>query len=238
MTTRDKDELDDRALPPARLEAPPPSPELLAAVRGMQPVRTRGRFGALALVALLGLVGPAAVLARGVYRPDLGALPLGWVVAAAALWTAAFVLSLTAALVPRRGDVLPAPARASRIGGAALLGLLVFTLLATLQVPGVSRRPADGHMTLLQSCVHCARFVVAIALPFLLAGLYALRRLVPMGRARIGLALGAAGGAMGGLVLHFICPYAQTAHVVLGHVGGAILAGALGAGLLAALLRR
>jgi len=234
----DRDDLDGRALPPSRLEAPPPSPELLAAVLGMQPVRPRRRFGALALVALVGLVWPAAVLARGAYRPDLGALPLGWVAAAAALWTAAFVFSLTAALVPRRGDVLPAPDRASRVGGAALIGLLIFTLLATLEVPGVSRRPQDAHMTLLQSCVHCAKFVVAISLPFVLVGLFALRRLVPMGRARIGLALGAAGGAMGGLVLHFICPYAQTAHVVLGHVGGAILAAAVGAGLLAALLRR
>jgi hypothetical protein len=234
----DRDDLPDRALPPARLEAPPPSPELLAALRGMQQVRTRTRFGALALVAAVGLLWPAGVLARGVYRPDLGALPLGWVVAAAALWAAAFVLSLTAALVPRRGDVLPAPDRASRVGGAALLGLLVFTLLATLEVPGVSLHPADRNMTLLQSCVHCAKFVVGISLPFVLVGLFALRRLVPMGRARVGLALGAAGGAVGGLVLHFICPYAQTAHVVLGHVGGAILAAAVGAGLLGALLRR
>jgi hypothetical protein len=59
-----------------------------------------------------------------------------------------------------------------------------------------------------------------------------------MGRARVGLALGAAGGAMGGLVLHFICPYADTAHVVLGHLGGAILAAAAGAALFAAALRR
>ena len=59
-----------------------------------------------------------------------------------------------------------------------------------------------------------------------------------MGRARLGMALGAAGGAMGGFVLHFICPYAETAHVVLGHVGGTILAAAAGAALLPALLRR
>jgi hypothetical protein len=231
-------DFDDRALPPGKLEAPAPSHELLNAVQRMKPVRTRTRFGALAAVALVGLIWPALVLALHAYRPDLGALPLGWVIAAAALWGAAFVLSLTAALVPRRGDVLPAPGRASRVGGVALGALFLFALAATVQVPGVSLRPEDVHLTLMQSCVHCASFVLEIAVPFLVVGLFALRRLVPMGRARIGLALGAAGGAMGGFVLHFICPLAGTAHVVLGHVGGTILAAAAGAALLPALLRR
>jgi hypothetical protein len=235
VSTKD---FDERLLPPDRVEAPPPSPDLLKAVQGMQPVRTRGRFGALALVALVGLLLPVAVLARGIFRPDLGALPLGWVLAAAALWATAFIAPLATALVPRRGDVLPAPGDASRVGGVALAGLFAFTLLATFQVPGVSLRPEDRHLTLFQSCVHCATFVLEIATPFLLAGLFALRRLVPVGRARLGMALGAAGGAMGGFVLHFICPYAETAHVVLGHVGGTILAAAAGALLLPAVLRR
>jgi hypothetical protein len=231
-------ELDERALPPGRIQAPAPSPDLLNAVAGMKPVRTRSRFGALGVVALGGLLWPALVLTRHAYRVDLGALPLGWVIAAAALWGAAFVLSLTAALVPRRGDVLPAPGRASRVGGVAVAGLLAFALAASVQAPGVSLHPEDAHMTLAQSCVHCASFVLEIAVPFLVFGLFALRRLVPMGRARVGMALGAAGGAMGGLVLHFICPFAGTAHVVLGHVGGTILAAAAGAALLPALLRR
>jgi hypothetical protein len=231
-------DFDDRALPPGQLQAPAPSNALLNAVQGMKPVRTRTRFGAIAAVALLGLIWPAVVLTHHAYRPDLGALPLGWVIGAAALWGAAFVLSLTAALVPRRGDVLPAPGRASRVGGVALAGLFAFALAASAQVRGVSLRPEDAHMTLAQSCVHCASFVLEIAVPFLLLGLFTLRRLVPMGRARIGMALGAAGGAMGGFVLHFICPLAGTAHVVLGHVGGTLLAAAAGAALLPALLRR
>ena len=235
MTVKD---FDTGGLPPEQMKAPGPSPELLNAIGGMKPVRTRTRFGALAAVALVGLIWPALVLTRHAYRPDLGALPLGWVIAAAALWGAAFVLSLTAALVPRRGDVLPAPGPASRVGGAALAGLFAFALAATVRVPGVSLRPEDLHMTLVQSCVHCASFVLEIAGPFLVVGLIALRRLVPMGRARIGLALGAAGGAMGGFVLHFICPMAGTVHVLVGHVGGTILAAAAGAALLPALLRR
>ena len=64
------------------------------------------------------------------------------------------------------------------------------------------------------------RHHLQVAAVFLVAGLLALRRLVPVGRSRAGMALGAAGGAMGGLVLAFICPFANTAHVVLAHVGG------------------
>jgi hypothetical protein len=231
-------DFDDRALPPGKIEAPAPSHDLLNAIQGMKPVRTRTRFGALGAVALVGLIWPALVLGFHAYRPDLGALPVVWVIAAAALWGAAFVLSLTAALVPRRGDVLPAPGRASRVGGLALGGLLAFVLAASAQAPGASLRPEDAHMTLAQSCVHCASFVLEIAVPFFVVGVIALRRLVPMGRPRIGLALGAGGGAMGGFVLHFICPFAGTAHVLLGHVGGTILAAAAGAALLPALLRR
>jgi hypothetical protein len=217
---------------------PPPSPDLLGTVAGMKPVRTRTRFGAFALVALIGLIWPLLALGHLPLRRDLEALPTWWVITAAILWGLSFVLSLAAALVPRRGDVLPAPGRASRIGGAALIVLFLFALAATAQAPGSSARPEDLQMSLFQSCVHCARFVFEIAAVFLLIGLVALRRLVPMGGPRIGLALGAAGGAMGGLVLHFICPIAGTTHVVLGHVGGMALAATAGALLLAGAARR
>jgi hypothetical protein len=143
-----------------------------------------------------------------------------------------------AALVPRRGDVLPAPGRASRVSAAAMAAVLLFALVATAQAPGLSVRPEDLHWSLLRSCVHCVGFVFEISAVFLLIGLLALRRLVPMGGSRIGMALGAAGGAMGGLVLHFICPIAGTAHVVLAHVGGMVLAAAAGALLLSGVLRR
>ena len=52
------------------------------------------------------------------------------------------------------------------------------------------------------------------------------------------MALGAAGGAMGGSLLLFICPFASTAHVVLAHVGGMVLTAVAGALLAAAVIRR
>jgi len=231
MTTRD---FGDGVLgPPGEFTAaPPPAAELLNTVAGMKPVRTRTRFGAFALVALIGLVWPVVALAHLPLRRDLAALPTWWVITAATLWGVSFVLSLAAALVPGRGDVLPAPGRASRISGTAMAVLLMFALVASAQAPGLSVRPEDLHWSLFRSCVHCVSFVFEISAAFLLIGLLAL------GGSRIGMALGAAGGAMGGLVLHFICPIAGTAHVVLAHVGGMVLAAAAGALLLSSVTRR
>jgi hypothetical protein len=225
-------DLDERMLGEATgVGAPPPAPTpaLLRAIEGMKPVRTRTRFGAATVVALIGLVGPAIALARGPLRRDLTALPVAWVVAAAALWGAAFALSLVAALVPRRGDVLPAPSRASFVSAAAMTVVGVFALVATVDVPGVSMLPAERGWTLAESCLHCIGTIGKVAVVFLIAGLFALRRLVPVGGSRVGMALGAAGGATGGLLLVFLCPFASPAHVVGGHVVGMLLAAVAGA---------
>jgi len=105
----------------------------------------------------------------------------------------------------------------------------VFALCASVEAPGVSLHPADLHMSLLGSAIHCAFTALLLAVPSILIGLAALRRLAPVGGVRVGLALGAAGGALGGLVLHLICPIANAGHVLLGHVGGMALAAALAA---------
>jgi hypothetical protein len=233
-------DFDDRVLGEATgvgAPPPPPSADLLRAVQGMKPVRTRSRLGAFAAVALAGLVGPAVVLIRGPFRRDWPGLPAAWVIAAVALWGVSFALSLAAALVPRRGDVLPAPSRASRIAAAAMAALALFALFATVEVPGLSMQPAERGWTLFESCLHCIGTIAKVALVFLVVGLVALRRVVPVGRARVGMALGAGAGAMGGLLLVFICPFASAAHVTLGHVGGTVLAAIAGALLLPAVAR-
>ncbi len=237
MTVKD---FDDRLLGKATgigEPAPPPAADLMKAVADMKPVRTRGRFAAFLVVALLGLVAPIATLLWRPLRRDLHALPMAWLVVAALVWALSFVLTLAATLVPRRGDVLPSAGRASRVGTAALVVLALFALLATIDAPGVSVHPV-GMRALLDSCVHCAGFVARIAAVFLIVGVLALRRLAPVGRSKLGMALGAAGGAMGGLVLVFLCPIGGAAHMVLGHVGGMALAAAAGALVLPGLLRR
>jgi hypothetical protein len=223
-----------------RLDAPPPppSPELLARIGGMRAVRTRGRFAALAAVATAGIIAPIGFLMLTPWRRDLSALPPAWVAVAAAVWFAAFAASLGAALVPARGDVLPSAGRASRVAIAAVGILGAFTLFGSVDAPGVSPRLPPGVWPLLASCLRCIALLLPIAVVFLLAGVVVLRRVLPMGARRIGLALGAAGGAMGGFVLHWHCPFAATAHVVLGHFAGLLLATLAGALLLPALLER
>jgi hypothetical protein len=223
-----------------RLDAlpPPPAAELLSKIGGMQAVRTRGRFAALAAVAAAGIVVPVALLALMSWRRDLLALPPAWVIGAGAIWFAAFATPLVVALVPARGDVLPSAGRASRVALAVVAALAAFTLVGSVEAPGVSPRLPPGAWPLAQSCLRCISLLLPVAAVFLIAGIIALRRVLPTGARRIGVALGAAGGAMGGFVLHWHCPLAQTAHVVLGHVGGVVLAVAAGALLLPALLER
>lgn len=236
MTVEDPD---DRALRDglgAAAPPPPPAPALLEAVGRMKPVRTRTRFGAFLTVLMVGAIAPAVSLLTRPVRRDLSGLPPAWVIAGAALWAGAFVLTLAAALIPRRGDVLPAAGRAARVGAAALVALFLFALLATADVPGVSVRPEALGWSLAESCGHCLKFVLPIAALLMLGGVFVLRRALPMGARRIGLALGAAGGAVAGLALHFQCPIAGTAHVVLAHVGGMVLAALAGGLVLPALL--
>jgi len=236
MTDRD---FDDRALG-RRLESaepPPPAGDLLAAVQGMKPVRTRSRFGAFLTVLGVGLIGPLASLLLLPMRADLAALPRVWVAAGAALWLGAFVSSLAAALIPRREDVMPAAGRASRVAAAGMVVLFLFEALATAEVPGVSVE-ASAVGGLLGSCMHCWKVIFPIAGVFLLAGVFVLRRVLPVGARRIGVALGTAGGAVAGLALHFQCPIAGAAHVVAAHVGGMVLAAVVGGVVLPAVLER
>ena len=196
----------------------------------MKPVRTRTRFGRGGG----GRAGRAWSGRRSRSRAGrcAGIWPRcrsRWVIAAVALWGGAFVLSLVAALVPRRGDVLPAPSRASRSPARRW----PWWRCSRCSRPSTFRAsaccPAERGWTLFESCVHCIGTVGKVAAVFLIVGLLALRRLVPVGGSRVGMALGAAGGAMGGLLLVFICPFATAAHVVLGHVGGMVLAAVAGA---------
>jgi len=233
------DGIDDRLSGAARaLPPPPPSPEMLKAIAAVKPVRTRSRFGAFLTVLAIGAMWPAFTLIGSPLRKDLGGLPPAWVAIGTALWAVTLVVSLAVALVPARGDVLPSAGRASRVS-ATLMGLvLLFTAVWTASAPGVSLRPEDLGMTLIQSCYGCGKYVLQVAAIVMILGLLFLRRVLPVGGRRIGLAVGAAGGALGGLALHFLCPIGTTVHVLLSHVGAMVLASLAGALIFQGLLGR
>ncbi len=213
-------------------QSPPPSPALLEAIRTMQPVRTRVPARTLLLVLAVGLVWPvAAVIHRT--RADLPFLPVAWVVAMALAWAGGVVAPLVAALVPRRGEVLADGARAGRVAALCASLLVLLGLLATVDAPGKTTIP-DSFW---RGWWHCVTFGLKVAVPVLIVSALVLRRLHPVGSWRVGAALGAAGGALGGLTLHFICGYGGGLHVGLAHAGAVVLAAGLGALVLSPFLR-
>jgi hypothetical protein len=206
---------------------PPPSRSLLDAVEQMQPVRTRVPWRTLAaVVAALLAIGAVPMLLRKL-RVDLPDLPLTWVILQAAAWTAAFVLPLAAAIVPPRGQVLPDTLRQGRIAAAVALTMIGLALAWT---PHSDRSlPSDGA-ALWPTVGHCLRFTLKLWVGAFAVALFAVRRVVRVGSWRAGAALGAAGGALSGLALHFLCAYASTPHVTIAHAGGValcVLGGAL-----------
>lgn len=207
---------------------PPPAPALHAAVRDARRVTPRRPARTLALLVAVATVAPAASLLGGGLREDLTFLPALWVAGGAAIWAAAGGLLFARAVLPRRGDVLPDPARALRVALVVSLFLVAFGLWVTVDAP----RPADGGGSFAAAWAHCTGLSVSFTLPLLLVAAGALRRLHPLGGPLIAATVGAAGGAVAGLALHFGCPVGGGLHVGLSH-GGAV---ALNAILAAAIL--
>jgi hypothetical protein len=196
--------------------APPPGPQLAAALAELRPVRTRVPARAVAL--LLG--ASAAMVAAGVgaagLREDLGALPAMWIAGVAVAWVAGLLVSVLAATWPRPGQVLPDPARAARVALLVAGGLMLLSLLASVEGPAGASAADPAHFGHLWW--HCTKFSLKTLLPLLVVGGLVLRRLFPMGGVRIGAALGAAGGAAG----------AGALHVALAHAGGVAIGALLG----------
>src|SRR5581483_10501100 len=187
------------------METPPPSEALLDAVGRMKPVRTRQPARTLAAVIGLALAWAAAWLQLGL-RPDFRELPPLWLAGAGLLWAIGFALPLSVALLPARGQVLPR-AGAARILAAAMPLALVLASLFAAQAP--SSRIAHDSQQWMQASIRCCVVGLAIGLvPFAVA-LFALRRALPVGTRAIGAALGAGSGALGGLILHLHCSWAQ-----------------------------
>jgi hypothetical protein len=212
---------DDIHLPP--LDPPPPSPALDAALRDLKPVATRRPSLAVMLVTLASLVWVAAILVFTPRRPDFAGLPMLPWLAVSLAWLGGFMLPLSSALVPPRGCVLPDSRRASWTALAAAIVLVGIALLLTPTAPAtiIPSGPARAHLMM-----HClSRGLAFASVPFVLA-LFALRRLMLVGAARLAATAGVAGAALGGLTLHVICPAGGAFHVGCGHAG-AILIGAL-----------
>jgi hypothetical protein len=212
--------------------APPPAQALEALVASMKAVRTRVPVRTLVSVAAAALVLPFGALWVLPLRRDLSRLPAAWVVAMAVAWLAGFVAPLALAFLPRPGQVLPDSARAGRMAITAVLVLMVAALLLTADVPGRTIIPGSTWAEFSLRWWHCVSFSLKILVPLVVLGSVALRRAAVLGAGKLGAAVGAAGGALAGLTLHFICPYGGGLHVGLAHGGSVLIGACLGALLL------
>ncbi|HVZ71961.1 MAG TPA: NrsF family protein [Polyangia bacterium] len=203
---------------------PPLSPALARAVAATRPVRMRRPARALAGVVAASLAYAAAIATQLGVRADLAAMPMFPFVVYAAACLASFLALLRAVLVPPREQVLPAGPAASRAAAVILAVLLALDVLVAVTSPGAHLAlPPGGWARVLVVGVPCLLTALGVvSLPTGL-GFFALRRLMPLGGWRIALALGAAAGALAGLVLHVHCPMNDPAHVIGVH-GAAVLA--------------
>ena len=222
---------------PAEGAVPPPGAALQAAVEGMKAVRTRVPGRAVALVIAAAALFPLTSILRTGLRRDLSALPPAWVGAMGAAWAVGFLAVLLAALLPRRGEVLPDASRAARFALIAGAGLVLLGLFATVDAPGATQVPRTTWSAFTHYWWHCTLSSLQVIAPVLLVGALLLRRLFPVGGLKVAGALGAAGGAAAGLTLHFICPIGGALHVGLAHAGGVAVGALLGMLLLPRFLR-
>jgi hypothetical protein len=229
------DESIDLPLGPRERPAPRPAAALLANLGDLQPVRTRRPIKTLLLVAAAAVVYPIYALSQFPLRSDLGALPWSWFIPVAFLWLGGFILPLALALLPARGRVLPNEGWAGR---AALIVAVVLTGVGffTVDAPGSTIIPATRGDAIAWWW-HCLSFNMRIVMPVLIVGTVALARVMLVGAARLGAAIGAAGGALAGLTVHGLCPVGGVFHVVAAH-GGAVVTGTILGALVFPLVRR
>lgn len=210
------------------LSAPSPPPlgnTLAAELASMTAIAPRRPLRDLARVAAASLVYGAVLVVLFSLRRDLPGLPVIGVVIIATAWLLSFGALLWVSLVPRAGSVMPRW-RAAGIG--AVLASLIFVALGFIvplhgdgsQHLGLARLP-EGH--------RCLEYGLATAIVPAVLGTLALRGAVPVGSRWVAAALGAAGGSLGGFVLHMHCSASDGWHVGLIHGGVVAMSAALAA---------
>ncbi len=187
----------------------------------LAPVATRRPLRQLAILAGVSLVYGAGLLAVITMRRDLDELPMGWLAAAGAAWFLGFVVPAYLAMVPRPGSVLPRWQLGAVAATIASIGFIALGLMVHPHGPSsldYSDAFLSGHW--------CLELGLGTAIVPVVAGAIFLRGALPVGSRWTAAALGAGGGALGGLVLHLHCRIADRWHVGLIH-GSVVLVAAL-----------
>jgi hypothetical protein len=207
----------------APMPAPPPMGDLLEReLGGLAKVAPRRPRRDAALVLGASLVYAGAFLALLRLRRDCAGLPIAWLVAYASAWFAGFAALTWVAIVPPRGSMMPRW-RAAGIGAA--IAAIAFVAGGLLLHQGTPESVYYGLENLHRG--HwCLEIGVATAVVPATLGAIVLRGVLPVGSRWAAAGLGAAGGSLGGLVLHLHCPIADGWHLGLVH-GGVVVVSAV-----------
>ena len=206
------------------------------------------------------LIAALAADAQPVQRPGrTGRLTLTWLAVAAAIAVAGLLLNAPATVF--RGPLLMVSAQfllESVLGAAAIicLGLAAFRsgipappsqraiwlpllpFLAWLALHVVELWHPTFEASMVGKRLHCWLEVLAVGLPGLVIGCYAIRRrLWPLRGRRTGALLGLASGALPALAMQFICMH-EPQHILAFHLAPMGVLGLVGAVIGARLLRR
>lgn len=174
------------------------------------PVATRRPMRDALLASVLSLAYAAIVVAIVAVRRELGDLPRLWLVLYLAAWLAGFALPLWLSIVPRRGSMMPRWRLGGTIAAIAAVGFVVAGLL-------VPRSAPDSLHLGLGYAHSCGTIGLATAIVPVVLGTLLLRGAAPVGSRATAAALGAAGGSLGGFVLHLHCSITDGIHVGLVH---------------------
>ena len=126
--------------------------------------------------------------------------------------------------------MLPDSLRAVRTAVIAVAGIIVLSLVYPTEAPGHSYT-----VEFWPGVAHCLWFVVRMWIGAFLIFVFAIRKLTWVSSWRVGAAIGASAGALSGLVLYFLCPYADRWHVATAHGGGVAVCAILSAAIVSRL---
>jgi hypothetical protein len=228
MSSEDRIEQTLRALGDRLPEPPPLAPALEAELGRLAPVRTRRPRWQFAVTCAISLVYGGLVLMLTRMRPDLGGLPMAWMIAYTAAWLLSFLVITWLVLVPGPGRVMPSWRHAGIGAVVASIGFVAAGLLFHRHAPGLSVVPEPSLANLLAHSGCLQRGTLTALVPVGFTALL-LRGSVPVGSRWAGAGVGAAGGSLGGLILHLHCPIADALHLGVIHGGVVVIGVVVGA---------
>ncbi len=219
------------------LATPPIGKKLSEQIEAMEPVDMRRPMREFALFVAISVPFVVLVIFATGTRSDLPSLSPLWLGSVALVWFVSYLAAAYIGFVPAKGHVAPRSRTIRQVVGASAVVMMTLGIFATQTVHGISKIYPSTVENFVSHAGACAVFGFGSGI---IPGVFALilmRRFVPVGRASIGLSLGAAGGSLAGLALLMHCPIAERFHVGLVHGAAIVTAAIFVAGVSQMLLR-